>query len=347
MGKTAFKPTSKARKARVVWNFPVFVVKSRNEEEEEAEETKEGPAKVEPLKCVIDLEYCVGWQYVEVEESYRQAGMAWQLLEDVMRQTVTEDGKERKVFVYAHNMTGFDSSFILTELYKMGYKIVKVLSKGAKFLSFECNNMVFRDSLDFFNMALENLPATFDLQEMHKGLFAYSWIKPEKYDYVGDYPPVEDYHPERMSEKRRKEFLAWHKQKIESVAVFDFQKELSAYLRSDEEVLNGSLEAFSEEMVELTGIDPVTQCVTIASTAFLVWQKMFLERDLIALEPQNGWRQNQTNQSREAIEWLEFENSKIGGGIQVSCVKSMHLRKLCCSALPQLRFSEMVWTVHC
>lgn len=181
----------------------------------------------------------------------------------------------------------------------MGYKIVEVLSQGARFLSFECNNIVFRDSLNFFNMALEKLPATFNLQEMHKRFFAYSWICPEKYDYIGDYPPVEDYHPERMSEKRRKEFLAWHKGKIESGVVFDFQKELSAYLQSDVEVLNGSLEAFSEEMVE-TGIDPVTQCVTIASTAFLIWRKMFLERNLIAFEPRNGWRQQ-----------------KIGGRVQV------------------------------
>ncbi|CAH3027090.1 unnamed protein product, partial [Porites evermanni] len=104
-----------------------------------------------------------------------------------MANTVTEDGKERKVYVYAHNMRGFDSSFILTVLYKMGYKAVK------------------------------------------------------------------------MTEKRRKEFLTWHKEKVESNAVFDFQKELSAYLRSDVEVPNGLLAAFSEEMVELTGIDLVTQ----------------------------------------------------------------------------------------
>ena len=88
--------------------------------------------------------------------------------------------------------------------------------------------MVFRDSLKFFNMALEKLPATFNLQEMYKGFFAYSWIRPEKYDYVGEYAPVEDYHPERMTEKRRKEFLTWHKEKVESNAIFDFQKELSA-----------------------------------------------------------------------------------------------------------------------
>ena len=68
--------------------------------------------------------------------------------------------------------------------------------------------MVFRDSLNFFNMALEELPATFHLQELHKGFLPYSWIRPEKYDYVCAYPPVEDYHPERMNEKRRKEFLA-------------------------------------------------------------------------------------------------------------------------------------------
>lgn len=97
-----------------------------------------------------------------------------------------------------------------------------------------------------------------------------------------------------------------------------FQKEVSAYLKSDVEVLVGSLAAFSEEMVELTGIDPVTECVTIASTAFKVWQKMFLEPNLIALAPRNGWRRNQQNQNVEALQWLEFENFKIGGGIQVS-----------------------------
>lgn len=70
-------------------------------------------------------------------------------------------------------------------------------------------------------------------------------------------------------------------------------------------------------MQSLTGINPVIEYITIASTANKVWRKNFLIRDLIALEPKNGWRQNQQNQSVEALQWLEFENSKIGGGIQV------------------------------
>ena len=235
-----------------------------------------------------------------------------------MAHTITEEHEERRVYVFAHNMRGFDSSFILNVLYGLGYKIVKILSMGAKYLSFQCGDMVFRDSLNFFNMPLEKLPATFNLKETHKGFFAYDWICPEKYSYIGEYPPAADYHPERMSEKRRKEFLAWHKQKVDSGEVFDFQKELSASLKSDVEVLAGSLESFSKEMVELTGIYITIECVTIASAAFKVWQKMFLERNLIALEPRKGWRRNQQNQSVEALQWLEYESFKRGGEIQVN-----------------------------
>ena len=300
-------------------------------EEAENKGDSEGKEKVEPMICAMD-DLChectqneieefevvrVGWKYLGEIDSYQEAGTAMDLLRDAQARTVTEDGKERKVYVYAHNIRGFDSSFILHALYDLGYQIVKVLSVGAKYLSFECGNLIFRDSLNFFHMALEKLPATFNLTETHKGFFAYSWIRKSKYGYVDAYPPAEDYHPERMSEKRRKEFYAWHKEKVESGAIFDFKKELSAYLHSDVEVLAQSLEAFAKEMVELTGINPVIECVTIASTANKVWRKNFLIRDLIALEPKNGWRRNQQNQSVEALQWLEFENSKIGGGIQV------------------------------
>lgn len=294
--------------------------------EDNGEEKEEG--KAAPLTCVMDFECSqnelkefevvqVGWRYLGEPDSYRQAGTAMDLLRDAKAKTVTEDGKERQVFVYAHNMRGFDSSFILHALYDLGYKVVKLLSVGAKYLSFECGDLVFRDSLNFFNMALEKLPATFNLQEIHKGFFVYSWIREDKFSYVGPYPPAADYYPERMNEKRRKEFYAWHKQKVGSNEVFDFEKELCAYLHSDVEVLAQSLESFASEMKELTGINPVVECVTIASTANKVWRKNFLSRNLIALEPKNGWRQNQVNQSLEALQWLEFENTKVDGTIQV------------------------------
>lgn len=48
----------------------------------------------------------VGWQYVNVQGSYREAGKAPEMMEDVFSKTVTSDMKERKVFVFAHNMRG-------------------------------------------------------------------------------------------------------------------------------------------------------------------------------------------------------------------------------------------------
>ena len=299
-------------------------------------EKKEKPS---PLVCCIDFEcsvddhkefedVLVGWQYLNDPDSYREAGKAVDMLDDVIEHTTTENGEERQVFVFAHNMRGFDSSFILQHLYEKGIAAEKILSMGAKYLSFQCGNIIFRDSLNFFNMPLERLPNTFNLQEAHKGFFPYSWICESKRSYVGPYPPAKDYHPDRMNEKRRKEFLTWHRQKVESGEIFECWKELRRYLESDVKVLTQAMETFAKEMKELTGVDPSIECVTIASTAFRVFQKNFLEPGLIALEPARGWRHNQQNQSVEALQWLEYENHKIGGGIQVSF----------CRLLLQLRF---------
>ena len=172
-------------------------------------------------------------------------------------------------------------------------------------------------------MPLEKLSSTFNLQELHKGFFAYSWISESNEGYVGEFPPAQDYHPERMSAKRCKEFHAWYKK--QKGKQFDYDKELSLYLKNDVFVLKEALKAFADEMFNLTGVKPLTQCVTIASTAFRVWQQNFLEKDLIALEPQGGWRSNRVNQSAVALEWLAFENAKIGGGIRVSRRKHLCL----------------------
>ena len=170
--------------------------------------------------------------------------------------------------------------------------------------------------MNFFNMALEKLSSTFNLQELHKGFFPYAWISKELEGYVGEFPLPEDYNPDRMNEKRRKEFYTWYEK--QRGKQFDYHKELSLYLKSDVLVLKGALQVFSVEMFSLTEVKLLTECVTIASTAFRVWQQNFLASNLIALEPQAGWRSNRVNQSAEALEWLTYENAKIGGGIRVS-----------------------------
>lgn len=123
---------------------------------------------------------------------------------------------------------------------------------------FESGNLVIRDSLNFFNMPLEKLPATFNLRELHKGYSPYTWIRPDYYSYRSGYPPTEAYEPDLMSEKKRKAFVTWHAEKVNSGALFDFQKELSAYLKSDVRVLKEACLTFAHEMKELTGVNPFT-----------------------------------------------------------------------------------------
>lgn len=90
-------------------------------------------------------------------------------------------------------------------------------------------------------------------------------------------------------------------------------KKNSAYCKSDVQLLKEACLTFAHEMKALTGVNPLIQAVMIASNALLVWSKNHLEPDLVALAPRNGWRKHQVNQSQEAIEWLEYEGSKVGG----------------------------------
>ena len=53
---------------------------------------------------------------------------------------------------------------------------------------------------------------------------------------------------------------------MENDAIFDYQKELSAYLKSDVQVLKEACVAFVKEIQDLTGVNPLTNCVTMAST---------------------------------------------------------------------------------
>lgn len=51
--------------------------------------------------------------------------------------------------------------------------------------------------------------------------------------------------------------------------------------------------------------------VTIASACNLYWRMHHLPPDLIAVEPLQGWRGAQVNQSLKALQWLYYQESVI------------------------------------
>ena len=67
-----------------------------------------------------------------------------------------------------------------------------------------------------------------------------------------------------------------------------------------------------QEFQEEAGFNPVEKCVTIASACNLFWRRELVPEDTVAIEPLNGWHGNQVNQSKVALEWLCYEDFKLG-----------------------------------
>lgn len=64
----------------------------------------------------------------------------------------------RKVVVFFHGLSNYDSHFIIQELHKYNDKKIQIIPRSAeKFLSFEINDLVFKDSYMFLSEKLETL----------------------------------------------------------------------------------------------------------------------------------------------------------------------------------------------
>ena len=93
--------------------------------------------------------------------------------------------------------------------------------------------------------------------------------------------------------------------------VFDFRKELEAYCQSDVSLLQGGCEAFCNEFQSHADFNPMEKCMTIASACNLYWRNWHMPEHTIAVQPIQGWRGAQVNQSLKALQWLYYCESQI------------------------------------
>ena len=131
--------------------------------------------------------------------------------------------------------------------------------------------------------------------------------------------------PDRRLPSRRhgyQKLLAWHPRKVAEQAILTFQEELFKYCESDVKLLDEGCLKFVREFEEIAGFNPLVKSVTIARACNLFGRKETLEQDLIALEPQCVWRGNNINQSKIAMEWLYYEDHKLGGMNRIRHVKN-------------------------
>ena len=211
--------------------------------------------------------------------------------------------------VVAHNFQGYDGYFIIKYLVQNAIKYEHIL-RGAKILSMTIPmfNIKFIDSLNFIPMSLAKFPKTFGQDELCKGYFPHLFNKEENWNYVGPIPCQNDYGVNFMKPAERKAFIAWHKEQVESNYLFDFQKEIVKYCRSDVDIMRKCCLLYREMLRDETGLDPFGKSLTIASYCHEVYRTNFLKEDSIAVFTHD--RQLKTNQSNMAVKWLSYVAEK-------------------------------------
>ena len=221
--------------------------------------------------------------------------------------------KNKFFIAIAHNMKGYDGFFIMDFIIKNLLptdNVPEILLNGSKLLVIKFMSVKIIDSINFIPMALAKMPKTFGLAELKKGYFPHFFNTPDNQNYVGDYPAPTFYGAEFMSVDENVKFLKWHAE--QNLKVFDFQKELEEYCKSDVDILQKSCLKFRQLFMLITvtddcveGIDPFINSLTMPSVCHEVYRRQFMPVDSIALIPAFGY-QNQEATSYKAIIWLKY-----------------------------------------
>ena len=228
---------------------------------------------------------------------------------DNLAEVSDNNEQQREVIVVFHNLKGFDSVFVIKELYDQQRSLENQLTIGAKVLSFKNGPLKFIDSLSFLPMPLATFPTTFNLTELKKGFFPHLFNTSENQQYVGRIPDLEFYDADGLMQNRKNELLKWHAEQVRTNVQFNFKQELIAYCKSDVNLLKQGCQKFQEEFQSQAGFNPMAECFTIASACNLYWRKHLLTPDTIAIEPLHGWRGAQVNHSLMALQWLYYQEN--------------------------------------
>ena len=216
---------------------------------------------------------------------------------------------ERSVTVVAYNFQGYDGYFIVNNYYGNN-QIIEQIRNDAKLVEVRHDSVRFIDSLSFFQMPLSAFPKTFGLTELKKGFFPHLFNVPDNQNYVGEIPAKDYFMVESMSVDGKKEFEKWHAEQLRNHVVFDFQKELVEYCRSDVKLLKQGCMVFQEKFMTYSGLNPFDK-ITLASACNEDLRRNCLIKNAIASEPVMGWGGSSGNQSKTALEWLHWKDHEL------------------------------------
>ena len=131
----------------------------------------------------------------------------------------------------------------------------------------------FIDSLNFLQMGLNKFPKTFGMDELRKGYFSHYFNKKCHKNYIGLTPSKKHHYGyNQIKPEYRTKFLKWYDYRVNENYIFDFQKEIIEYCRSDVDILRRSMMKFREDFIQLENIDPL-RYITIATVCMAIYRR--------------------------------------------------------------------------
>ena len=221
--------------------------------------------------------------------------------------------KKLEVLIYAHNFRGFDGHFVLQDFFERAPEALETLINGTKIIHMKSRNVKFIDSLNIFQQALDKLPYSFEFSHIVKKGFAPHKMNTHENFEAGDsrFPNQDLFEPERMSKKKRKEFLTWYASESQKGVLYNLKQELIDYCRNDVLVLQQALQIFRKELKDITGIDPLTRNFTLAMIAMETFRGIVLKPNTIGRTPIKPYGVARTRSIKEAA-WLDMVEHNSG-----------------------------------
>ena len=160
---------------------------------------------------------------------------------------IRESTEFSEIVCIAHNAKAFDVQFILKELAENAERATpSVILSGQNITMLKYERTKFIDSINYFQMKLSALPATFGLPESSKkGYFPHFFNTCENQRYFGALPAIELYGPDTMAPVERAAFLDWYENTSPGY-IFDFQKGIVEYCQMDVEILRRACNNFEK-----------------------------------------------------------------------------------------------------
>ena len=213
------------------------------------------------------------------------------------------DNKFKSYTFIAHNSKSYDCHFILKWLINQGINPYCIYN-GVKIMFMEIPELSIRfiDSLNFLLMQLKSFPKTFGMNELKKGYFPHYFNKKSNWNYRGPIPSKKHYGYNQMKPDERAKFLKWYDDRVSENYVFDFQKEIIEYCRSDVDILRRGMMKLREDFIKLENIDPL-QYIAIAGVCMTIYRCNYMPMKTIAIIPPYT---KTDNFSKMSIIWLNY-----------------------------------------